>query len=133
MVFGGAESAAPWRKCSRNSFPVLILRQLCLASIDDHGDSRRPSGPNRAPTANPDNDGWDNGIELVIGSNPNTAATAGTPGAITAGGNLVFTFKRSDESEAFALYVEHSTTLDAPWIAISRSSRCHHWAASHGR
>jgi heme/copper-type cytochrome/quinol oxidase subunit 2 len=29
-----------------------------------------------------------------------------------------FTFKRSDESEAFALYVEHSTTLDAPWTAI---------------
>jgi heme/copper-type cytochrome/quinol oxidase subunit 2 len=54
----------------------------------------------------------------VIGSNPNTATTAGTPSAITAGGNLVFTFKRSDESEAFALYVEHSTTLDAPWTAI---------------
>lgn len=69
----------------------------------------------RAPTADPDNDGLDNGIEFVIGSNPTTNTPAGNrPAASVSGGNLVFTFKRSDESEAFDVFVEHGTTL-ATW------------------
>lgn len=72
-------------------------------------------GADRAPTADPDNDGLDNGIEFVIGSNPtiNTPASA-RPSATVIGTNLVFTFKRSDASEAFDVFVEHGTTL-ASW------------------
>ena len=71
-------------------------------------------GANRAPTADPDNDGLDNGVEFVIGANPNTFTAAGDrPAATVTGGNLVFTFKRSDASEAFDVFVEHGTTLSA--------------------
>lgn len=73
------------------------------------------TGGDRAPDADPDNDGLENGIEFVIGSNPTTNTPAGNrPGGSVVGGNLVFTFKRSDESEAFDVFVEHGTTL-ASW------------------
>jgi autotransporter-associated beta strand protein len=73
------------------------------------------TGGDRAPTADPDNDGLDNGIEFVIGSNPTTnTPAANRPAASVIGGNLVFTFKRSDDSESFDVFVEHGTTL-ATW------------------
>jgi fibronectin-binding autotransporter adhesin len=73
------------------------------------------TGGDIAPTADPDNDGLDNGIEFVIGSNPTTNTPAGNrPAASVIGGNLVFTFKRSDDSESFDVFVEHGTTL-ATW------------------
>ena len=73
------------------------------------------TGGDRAPDADPDNDGLDNGIEFVIGSNPTINTPAGNrPSASVVGGNLVFTFKRSDESESFDVFVEHGTTL-ATW------------------
>lgn len=75
-------------------------------------------GANRAPDADPDNDGLENGIEFVIGSDPNAATGTGKPEATVSGGNLVFTFKRSDASEAFDVFVEHSTNLQAPWTSI---------------
>jgi fibronectin-binding autotransporter adhesin len=81
-------------------------------------DDNSLTGANRAPDADPDNDGLENGIEFVIGADPNKATTTGRPTATTSGGNLIFTFKRSDASEAFDLFVEHSTTLQAPWTAI---------------
>ncbi len=77
-------------------------------------DSFSLTGGNRAPSADPDNDGLENGVEFVIGSNPTTATTSGKPSASLSGGNLVFTFKRSDESEAVDVFVEYGTTL-ATW------------------
>ena len=76
-------------------------------------DSFSLTGADRAPSADPDNDGIENGVEFVIGSNPTTSTTSGLPGATVTGGNLVFTFKRSDESEGVDVFVEHGTTLAA--------------------
>jgi autotransporter-associated beta strand protein len=75
------------------------------------------TGANRAPGVDFDGDGLDNGIEFVIGSDPTafTASTApGYPTATLTGGNMVFTFKRSNASKAYAVTVETSTDL-ATW------------------
>jgi hypothetical protein len=69
------------------------------------------TGANRAPNADFDNDGLANGVEFVIGSNPTTPTTSGLPGGVVSGANLVFTFKRSDASETYAVSVETSTDL----------------------
>lgn len=76
-------------------------------------DSFSLTGGDRAPSADPDNDGIENGVEFVIGSNPTTATTTGLPSGTVTGGNLVFSFKRSDESEGVDVFVEHGTTLAA--------------------
>ncbi|MCU0797910.1 MAG: autotransporter-associated beta strand repeat-containing protein [Akkermansiaceae bacterium] len=68
-------------------------------------------GADRAPDADPDSDGIENGIEFVIGSNPTASTTSGLPAGQVSGGNLIFTFKRSDESEEFDVFVEHGTSL----------------------
>jgi len=74
------------------------------------------TGANRAPGVDFDGDGLDNGIEFVIGSDPTAftgPATAGYPAATVGGGNLVFTFKRSNASKTYAVTVETSTDLAA--------------------
>ena len=75
------------------------------------------SGANRAPNADFDNDGLANAVEFVIGADPTLftdPATAGYPKATVTGGNLVFTFKRSDASHAYPVAVETSSDL-ATW------------------
>jgi autotransporter-associated beta strand protein len=72
------------------------------------------TGANRSPGVDFDNDGLDNGIEFVIGSDPTAftgPGTAGFPAATVTGGNLVFTFKRSNASKAYAVTVETSVSL----------------------
>jgi autotransporter-associated beta strand protein len=73
------------------------------------------TGASRAPGEDFDNDGLDNGVEFVIGSDPTTAT--GRPAATVIGGNLEFTFKRSDASEAYAVSVELGTDL-ATWPTV---------------
>jgi fibronectin-binding autotransporter adhesin len=73
------------------------------------------TGADRAPSADPDNDGLENGIEFVIGANPNTnTPLQDRPAGNVIGTDLVFTFKRSDASEDFDVFVQHGTTL-ATW------------------
>lgn len=71
------------------------------------------TGADRAPDADFDNDGVPNGIEFVLGSDPTSAASTGELGRAVSGGNLVLTFKRSVASKAYAVAVEHGTTLTA--------------------
>jgi autotransporter-associated beta strand protein len=75
------------------------------------------TGTNRAPGEDFDNDGLDNGVEFVIGSDPTAPTATGRPAATVIGGNLEFTFKRSDASEAYAVSVELGTDL-ATWPTV---------------
>jgi autotransporter-associated beta strand protein len=75
------------------------------------------TGASRAPGEDFDNDGLDNGVEFVIGSDPTAATATGRPAATVIGGNLEFTFKRSDASEAYAVSVELGTDL-ATWPTV---------------
>ena len=72
------------------------------------------TGADRYPDADYDQDGIANGIEFVIGSDPSTVTSTGLPAGSVAGGNFDFTFKRTDASKAYAVTVEHGTTL-ATW------------------
>jgi len=72
------------------------------------------SDADRAPNLDFDNDGLPNGIEFVIGSNPQTPNgpdTPGYPALTTSGSNLVYTFRRSPASKAYELRVATSTDL----------------------
>lgn len=69
------------------------------------------TGADRAPDVDFDGDGLVNGLEFVLGSNPASSASAGLVGSVFSGGNLVLTFKSSEASKAYAVVVEHGTTL----------------------
>jgi hypothetical protein len=72
------------------------------------------TGTDRAPGVDFDGDGLNNGVEFVIGSDPTAftgPATPGYPTATVSGGNLIYTFKRSEASKAYPVTVETSTDL----------------------
>ena len=77
------------------------------------------TGAKRAPGVDFDNDGIENGVEFLTGSEPDNSADAEQPAVIRNGsGDLVVTFKRQDAAEAYTVAVESSSTLQAPWTPI---------------
>lgn len=77
------------------------------------------TGADRAPDADPDNDGVENAIEFMTGTIPSDASSNNAPNITRNGpGDLVVTFNRADEAEAYEVAVEHSTGLAAPWTSI---------------
>ncbi|MES2922020.1 MAG: hypothetical protein V4819_10750 [Verrucomicrobiota bacterium] len=97
-----------------------VLSLTVGTGYDSWATSKGLTGPAAAFDADPDNDGLKNGLEFVLGGEPNPA----NPGSISAAllptvsqtvGNLAFSFKRKDISEsAVALKFQWSTDLIFP-------------------
>jgi hypothetical protein len=102
--------------------PVFYVldANLTLASYNSWAASRGLPGPDVAFDADPDNDGLGNGLEFVLGGEPNPAnpesnSAALLPTTLQSSGNLTFTFKRKDISESgVALKFQWSTDLTFP-------------------
>ena len=81
------------------------------------------TGSAAAFNADPDHDGIPNGIEFVLGSEPNPAnANAASPALPTAhksGNNLVFTFTRRHEAAYLNPSVEFSNNPGGPWTTAT--------------
>ena len=78
------------------------------------------SGADAAFDADPDKDGIPNGIEFVLGgepnsANPNSYSASLLPAVQAHGDNFVFTYTRTDESAYLNPTVEFSNNLTAPW------------------
>ena len=77
------------------------------------------AGGNAAPTADPDHDGLANGIEFVLGGQPNPSgpgpnSSALAPTVSADGPNLVFTYRRTDVSatqSGIVIRAEYGSTL----------------------
>jgi len=86
--------------------------------------SRGLGGAAAAFTADPDNDGITNGMEFVLGGEPNPAnpgsnSRAVLPTLVKSGGNIVFAFSRADAAAYLNPVVEFSTTLTGSWTTAS--------------
>jgi autotransporter-associated beta strand protein len=78
------------------------------------------SVPNQSASADPDNDGIANGVEWVLGGNPATGMDVGKlPVVVTDATNMVFSFKRDQESKVAGttVVIEVGTSLDA-WTTV---------------
>jgi autotransporter-associated beta strand protein len=99
------------------SLKQIRLDQFAFNSwLSDHG----LSGAAAAFNADPDRDGLANGLEIVLGGEPNPANAGSNSAALLptvsgSSGNLVFTFKRKIVSEsAVTLTFQWSTDLSFP-------------------
>ena len=97
-----------------------ILTMTSSAGFDSWAASKGLTGPDAAFDADPDNDGIDNGLEFVLGGEPNPAnpgshSASLLPTMTQSGGIMTFTFKRKDISESDAvLNFQWSTDLTFP-------------------
>jgi len=93
-------------------------------SFSDWADYMGLTGEAAGFNADPDHDGIANGIEFVIGGEPNPAFagsdSSGLMPTVTAtGGNLVFTFTCMEEAAFLKPFVEFSTTLNGGWMSAA--------------
>ncbi|MES2657608.1 MAG: DUF642 domain-containing protein [Verrucomicrobiota bacterium] len=76
-------------------------------------------GADRAPDADPDDDGVPNGIEFLTGTSPaNPAGARPVITTVDGAGNLVLHFKRTDAAKAYTVTVESSIGLQPPWSSF---------------
>jgi hypothetical protein len=85
------------------------------------------SGPAAAFDVDPDGDGLSNGIEFVLGGEPNPAnpgwnSLALLPTAVASGDNLVFTYRRAKQAAYLNPAVEFSAGLVPPWTTAVHGS-----------
>jgi autotransporter-associated beta strand protein len=83
--------------------------------------SKGLSSADAAFTADPDRDGLANGIEFVLGSEPNPThpssnSSASLPTVSASGASLVFTYRHADAASGMLVTVEFSDSLQGPWI-----------------
>lgn len=70
------------------------------------------TGGNALPTADPDADGIDNSVEFVIGGNPASGSNTNLlPTSVVTGGNLVFTYRISDQAAYLKPTVQYGSNL----------------------
>jgi hypothetical protein len=82
------------------------------------------AGGDRAFHADPDGDGVANGLEFLLGGQPNpnlpgSNSLALLPTADASGDNLVFTFTRVRAADSIEALVEFSATLDGDWTTAT--------------
>ncbi len=97
-----------------------VLSLSVAGGYDSWAASKGLTGADAAFDADPDNDGIDNGLEFVLGGEPNPATPGSNSAALLptvsqSSGDLIFTFKRKDISESgVALKFQWSTDLSFP-------------------
>ena len=94
------------------------------SAFDTWATSQALTGPDAAFDADPDKDGLSNGIEFVIGgqpnpANPNSDSSTLLHPPVASGNSLVFTFTRANEAAYLNPSVEFATGLPGVWITAA--------------
>ncbi|BCU79355.1 autotransporter-associated beta strand repeat-containing protein [Luteolibacter sp. LG18] len=88
-------------------------------TYSDWADLKGLSVSNRGAAEDPDHDGISNALEFVLGGNPLASDAANLPTVTTDATNFIFTFNRSDDSEAeVALTFQYGSNLTG-WTDVA--------------
>ncbi len=98
----------------------LLLVYSLGTPFSNWATSKGLAGPSAAFDADPDDDGISNGLEFVLGGEPNPANPGSNSSALlptfsVTGGNLVFTFNRADAAAYLNPVVEFNSGLTGTW------------------
>ena len=109
-VNAGGESA---NSGPASATPALAAYETWLATYPSL------SGADRAPDADPDQDGVPNGIEFLTGTSPlDPTRAAPVSSTVDGAGNLVLRFKRVVAAKGYTVAVESSPNLQPPWASL---------------
>lgn len=107
----------------QNGKVSFLTNSGASSAYDTWADTNTLVGADRDGDADPDNDGIPNGVEFVIGGNPKSAVDGGKlPTVERSGGNVLFRFRRTDDSAYLNPFVQHDTDLVAPWTTAVNGS-----------
>ncbi len=95
------------------------VKLLSSGATNDYSDWAATNAPGQGANGDYDNDGVSNGAEYVLGGLATTSDSDKLPKVTASGSNLVFTFKRDQDSKTAdtSVFVEVGTTL-ASWPFI---------------
>lgn len=101
-IYGAIGSGAPNETAAITSTGLLYVNTSLISSQYANWAAANglTVGVNDGSTMDPENDGISNVLEFVLGGNPLASSTSVLPTVAPVGGNIVFSFNRSDESEA---------------------------------
>ena len=95
---------------------ITVSGAPAASAYDQWAVSNELEGDDALAGADPDKDGIPNGIEFIIGGNPNAAGDSPKlPDGAVESGKFVFTYRRTDEAADFPQEVQYSPDLDE-WI-----------------
>ncbi len=102
------------------STPHQIILKPAGTAFSNWADSKGLAGLNAAFNVDPDGDGIANGMEFVLGGEPNPAnpgsnSTSLLPNCSLVGNNLVFTYHRADAAAGYPVTVEFTNNPSTPW------------------
>ncbi|MCW1925745.1 autotransporter-associated beta strand repeat-containing protein [Luteolibacter arcticus] len=116
-----AATAFDWSVQVQGTNLVLVYGEPAGTPFENWATSKGLTGDNALFDADPDKDGISNGIEFVIGGEPNPAnpgsnSTALLPTASRNGaGALVFVYRLADDAAPLNPVVKYDTDLAGPW------------------
>lgn len=127
LTYDGVHPTALGNDMLADHLAAGIFRSLSPATaFQSWTDQKGLVGANAGFHADPDNDGIANGIEFVIGGepdpvHPDSHSLSQLPTVDATGDDFIFTYTQMHEAADFQAVVQFSTSLSGPWIEADQA------------